>query len=159
MGQVNKGFPLTGEMLAIGDLLLAARKRKKMSQQQVADAANVTRITVSRYESRKWSIEPLFSHLTKIAFVLEISQTELIECLEMQSVKRNLSKRQKLGAKALKRVQDASGLMIEAQVSLQVVKLAAKKQKEAANALTELLETLKQAEEDDIPERADSEVI
>jgi transcriptional regulator with XRE-family HTH domain len=158
MGQVNiKKIEMTDEERRIGALLFKARKDLGLSQQAVANASGVSRITVSRYENTNWKIKLNFSDLSKIADALDIPQTALIECLDMKSVKKTLKRRERVAAKALKEMKKANSLITEAQVAHLVLNQAAKALRESQKLLRELLETMKFEEEESIESRAERE--
>lgn len=64
-------------MSSIGQNLKAARIKKGLTQQELADALKTTKAAISRYELDKR--EPRYGVLQEIARILEVSCSDLIE--------------------------------------------------------------------------------
>ncbi|TAM74765.1 XRE family transcriptional regulator [bacterium] len=76
---VSTGRPSSGEswLQGLGSRLAVLRKRRRLSQRQLADRAAVDVSTVSRLESGR--LNPTITTLVEIANVLEVSVDELAD--------------------------------------------------------------------------------
>jgi transcriptional regulator with XRE-family HTH domain len=63
-------------MVRIGDKLRAARTRKLMTQQDLANKSGVGVTTIVRIERNQ--VEPQFRNIRKLAKALDVAPTELI---------------------------------------------------------------------------------
>ena len=64
------------ENLSIGEAILIHRKRKRLSQTELAELVDVSKSTISNYESNK--TQPTFDVLVKISRSLEVPLSSLI---------------------------------------------------------------------------------
>lgn len=63
-------------MLNVGETIKELRKKKGLNQDQLAEMANLNRVTIAKYESGK--IEPGAQALARIADALEVSVDEIM---------------------------------------------------------------------------------
>lgn len=133
---------LSDSQKKIGQLIRAARIEQRLSQQQLADKAGVTRITVSRYENTKWAIKFHFEQIMRIATALGLEPEAFYECLDIQGIGPKVKKREKLTKEVLKNLRDANAAITELQVAALVADNAAKALQRTKKAVEKLVQSL-----------------
>jgi transcriptional regulator with XRE-family HTH domain len=63
-------------MLTVGDIIRSLRKSKNLNQDQLAELANLNRVTVAKYESGK--VEPGAQALNRLADALGVTVDEIL---------------------------------------------------------------------------------
>ena len=70
-------------MINVGDQIRELRKTRGLNQDQLAEMANLNRVTVAKYEAGK--IEPGAQALSRIADALEVTTDELLGRADLQT--------------------------------------------------------------------------